>query len=143
MAALEAVGLDRRVERDPHLAAAREDVDRAVVVVLQERPVGVRGLGELVDLLTQRGDVLLCLLEGVAELLVVGKRLGELAFHLERPPRRGGGPEFRSCRHPYPGTSSLGRPDVFDPTPTPAAADPRVGASLTPPGLLGTVRSTS
>ena len=36
----------------------REDVDRAVVVAPEQRAVGGRGLGQLVDLVAQRGDVL-------------------------------------------------------------------------------------
>ena len=69
----------------PHLAAAGEDVDRAVVVGVEEGAVGGRRLGELVDLLAQRGDVLLGLLQGEGELLVLGDGLGQLALGLEQP----------------------------------------------------------
>ena len=62
-----------------------EDVDGAVVVGVQERPVGARGLGELVDLLAQRGDVLLRLLQRVGQLLVLRDGLGQLALGLEQP----------------------------------------------------------
>ena len=68
-----------------HLAAPGEDVDGPVVVGVQERPVRARGLGELVDLLAQRGDVLLRLLQGVGQLLVLRHRLGQLALGLEQP----------------------------------------------------------
>ena len=69
----------------PHLAAAREDVDRAVVVDAEERAVGRRRLGELLDLLAQRGQLLLGLLEGEGQLLVLRDRLGQLALGLEQP----------------------------------------------------------
>ena len=72
------------VEGDAHLAAAREDVDGAVVVAAEEGAVGRRGLGELLDLLAQLGDVLARLTEGVGELLVLGDGLGELALGLEQ-----------------------------------------------------------
>ena len=77
--------VDLGVHGHPHLATAREDVDGPVVVGVEERPVGARGLGELVDLLTQRGDVLLGLLQGVGQLLVLGDGLGQLALGLEQP----------------------------------------------------------
>ena len=67
------------------LAAAGEHVDGAVVVVPDDRAVGRRRLGELVDLLAQRGDVVARLAEGVGELLVLGDRLGQLALGLEQP----------------------------------------------------------
>ena len=71
------------MERYPHLAAAREHVDGAVVVGLEEGAVGRRRLGELVDLLAQRRDVLACLAQGVGEFLVLRHRLGQLALGLE------------------------------------------------------------
>ena len=51
----------------------------------EERAVGRRRLGELLDLLAQRGDVLARLAQGVGELLVLGDGLGELALGLEQP----------------------------------------------------------
>ena len=69
---------------DPHLAAAGEDVDGAVVVGGEEGPVGARRLGELVDLFAQGGDVLLGLLQGVGQLLVLGDGLGQLSLGLEQ-----------------------------------------------------------
>ncbi len=77
--------VDLGVHRHPHLATTGEDIDGAVVVGVQERPVGARGLGELVDLFAQRGDVLLGLLQGVGQLLVLRDRLGQLALGLEQP----------------------------------------------------------
>ena len=50
-----------------------------------DRAVGRRRLGELLDLLAERGDVLARLTQGVAKLLVLGDRLGELALRLEQP----------------------------------------------------------
>ena len=78
-------GVDLGVHGHPHLAATREDVDGAVVVGVEERPVGARGLGELVDLLAQGGDVLLGLLQRVGQLLVLRDGLGQLALGLEQP----------------------------------------------------------
>src|SRR3546814_12126952 len=75
---------ERGVDGDAHLAAAGVDVGGAVVVHAQERAVGRGRLGELVDLLAQRGDALARLAEGVAELLVLRDRLGQLALGLEQ-----------------------------------------------------------
>ena len=72
------------VQRHPHLAAAGEHVDGAVVVAAEQRAVGGRRLGELVDLFAQRGDVLARLAQGVGQLLVLGHGLGELALGLEQ-----------------------------------------------------------
>ena len=47
--------------------------------------VGRRRLGELVDLVAQGGDVLARLAQRVAELLVLGDRLGQLTLGLEQP----------------------------------------------------------
>ena len=71
------------MQRHTHLAPAGEHVDGAVVVVTEERAVGRGGLGELLDLLAQRRDVLARLAQGVRELLVLADRLGELALGLE------------------------------------------------------------
>ena len=70
---------------DPHLAAAGEHVDGAVVVLADDDAVGRRRLGELVDLVAQRGDVLARLAQGVGQLLVLRHRLGQLALGLEQP----------------------------------------------------------
>ena len=77
--------LELGVHRDAHLAAAGEHVDGAVVVVAEQRAVGRRRLGELVDLLAQRGDVVARLAQGVGELLVLRHRLAQLALGLEQP----------------------------------------------------------
>ncbi len=76
--------VDLRMDRHTHLATAGEDVDGPVVIGVQERPVRAGRLGELVDLLPQRGDVLLRLLQGVGQLLVLRDRLGQLALGLEQ-----------------------------------------------------------
>ena len=81
-----------RVQRDPHLAAAREDVGRPVVVATQEGPVRSRRLGQLVDLFAQRGDVLAGLTQGVGQPLVLGERLLELALGLQEPLLQGAYP---------------------------------------------------
>ena len=51
----------------------------------EERAVGRRRLGELLDLFAQRGDVLARLAQGVGQLLVLGDGLGQLALGLEQP----------------------------------------------------------
>jgi hypothetical protein len=71
------------MHRDPHLAPAGEDVDGAVVVAGRAGAVRRGRLGELVDLVAQRGDVVARLAEGVGQLLVLRDRLGELALGLE------------------------------------------------------------
>ena len=76
--------IDVGVQPDAHLATAGEHVDGAVVVLADDHAVGGRWLGELVDLVAERGDVLACLTQGVAQLLVLRDRLGELALGLER-----------------------------------------------------------
>ncbi len=75
--------VDVGVQPDAHLAPAGEHVDRAVVVLADDHAVCRRRLGELVDLVAQRGDVLAGLAKGVAQLLVLRDRLGELALGLE------------------------------------------------------------
>ncbi len=83
MAALEVDGPEGRVESDAHLAAARKDVGRAVVVAAQERPVGRRRLGQLVHLLAQGGDVLTGLTQGVGQALILREGLLQLALGLQ------------------------------------------------------------
>ena len=61
-----------------------EHVDGAVVVLADDHAVGRRRLGELVDLVAERGDVLAGLAKGVAELLVLRDGLGQLALGLEQ-----------------------------------------------------------
>ena len=84
-APVELVEVDVGVRGDLHLAAAGEDVDGAVVVLPDDDAVGRRRLGQLVDLVAQRGDVLARLPQGVAQLLVLGDGLGQLTLGLEQP----------------------------------------------------------
>ena len=77
-------GVDVGVQADPHLPAAREDVDRAVLVDAEERAVGRRRLGQLLDLLAEGGQLLLGLLQGEGQLLVLRGGLGQLALRLEQ-----------------------------------------------------------
>ena len=75
-APVQVVGPSVGMHRDPHLAAAGEHVDGAVVVDAEQGAVGRRRLGELLDLFAQRGDVLARLAQGVGELLVLARRPG-------------------------------------------------------------------
>ena len=83
-APVELVEVDVGVRRHLHLAAAREDVDGAVVVLADDHAVRRGRLGELVDLVAEGGDVLASLPQGVAELLVLGHGLRQLALRLEQ-----------------------------------------------------------
>ena len=83
--ARELVVVDVGVQTDAHLAPAGEHVDGAVVVLADDHAVRRRRLGELVDLVAQRGDVLARLTKRVAQLLVLRDRLGELALGLQEP----------------------------------------------------------
>ena len=103
---VELVEVDVRVRRHLHLAAARQDVDRAVVVLADDHAVGGRRLGELVDLVAQGGDVLARLSQRVAELLVLGHRLGELALRLEEALLEGAD-ALRRVRHARPQVRDL------------------------------------
>ncbi len=73
------------VHRHAHLATAGEHVHGAVVVAAEQGAVGRRGLGQLLDLVAQGGDVLAGLAQGVGQLLVLRHRLGQLALRLEQP----------------------------------------------------------
>ena len=84
-AEVEQLVLDVGVELDLHLATAGEHVDGAVVVLADDHAVGVGWLGELLDLVAQRRDVLARLAQRVAQLLVLGGLLGQLALGLEQP----------------------------------------------------------
>ena len=66
------------------LRPAGEDVDGAVVVDPEEGAVGGGRLGELLDLLAQRGQLLLGLLQGEGQLLVLRGGVGQLALGLEQ-----------------------------------------------------------
>jgi hypothetical protein len=84
LAPLELVEFDLGVQRNPHLAAAGQHVDGAVVVLADHDAVGRWRLRELVDLLPQRRDVLARLPQGVGEFFVLGDRLRQLALGLEQ-----------------------------------------------------------
>jgi hypothetical protein len=71
---LEQLEVDLGMHLHPHLAPAGQDVDRFVVVESDDHAVGVRRLGQLVDLVTQRTDVFACLTQGVAQLPFVSSR---------------------------------------------------------------------
>ena len=90
-AALEALG-HLGQDGDPHLAAARHDVDGLVLVDPEDRAVGRGGLGELVDLVAERGDLVARLPEGVGELLVLAHRVGQLALGLQQALLQGAHP---------------------------------------------------
>ena len=83
-AALQVVVLDLGMQPDTHLAPAGEHVDRAVVVLAHDHAVRRRRLGELLDLVAQRRDVLPCFSQGVAELLVLRDGVGQLALGLQQ-----------------------------------------------------------
>ena len=106
LALAELLGIEAGVDRNPHLAPAREHVHRAVVVAAQVGPIGGRRLGELVHLLAQRGDVLLGLLEREGQFLVLGHRVGKLALGLEQPLLQGAYPSWRFLQ-PAPELSDL------------------------------------
>ncbi len=84
-AEIEQLEIDVRMQLHLHLATAREHVDRGVVVLAHDHAVGIRWLGQLVDFVAQRGDVLARLAQRVAELLVLCGRLGQLTLRLEQP----------------------------------------------------------
>ncbi len=92
LALLELGRVDLGVERHPHLAAGREDVDAAVLVGREVRPVPRRRHRQLLDLLAEGGDVLPGFPEGGRQLLVLRQRLGELALRLEEPLLQGPDP---------------------------------------------------
>ncbi len=75
--------IDVGMKPDTHLATTGQHIDGAVVVLADDHPVRGRWLGELVDLVAQRRDVLASLAERVAQLLVLGDRLSELSLGLQ------------------------------------------------------------
>ena len=74
LAGAQALGLDVRRHRDPQLAAAGEDVDRAVLVPGQEDAVARRRLPEAVDLLLERDQLLAGLAQGAGSLSLRSER---------------------------------------------------------------------
>ena len=81
----ELLHLELGMHRDAHLAAGGEDVDGAVVVRTEVRPVRRRRHRELLDLFAERGDVVARLAERCGQFLVLRHGLGELTFGLEQP----------------------------------------------------------
>jgi hypothetical protein len=71
--------VDRRGHRDAHAATRGEHVDRLVGEPGQEHPVPAGRLGQPVDLLAERDQLAAGLLEGLGELLVARRELGQPA----------------------------------------------------------------
>ena len=78
------VEIERRGHLHADLSARRHDVDGPVVVASEQRPVRGRRLGQLVDLVAQRRDVVAGLAQGEGQLLVLRDRLGELPLGIEQ-----------------------------------------------------------
>ncbi len=74
--AAQAVDLDRGAHRDAELAAAGEHVDRAVVVRGQEHAVAGRRLGQPLDLLLERDDLVARLAQRADQPVVLADRAG-------------------------------------------------------------------
>ena len=81
---LEYVEVDVGVHVDLHLAAVGQHVDRLVVVASDDHAVGRRRLRQFVDFVTQVGDVFAGLAQREAQLLVLGRFLGQQALGLEQ-----------------------------------------------------------
>ena len=76
--------VDLGVQCDFHLAAIGQDVDGVVAVLADDDSVRRRRLGELVDLLPERGDVITRLPQRVRELFVARHCLRELTLRFEQ-----------------------------------------------------------
>ena len=76
-------GSSAGVQGDAHLATRGEDVDGAVVVEVDKGAVDRRRLGQLLDFVAQRRDLVAGLLDRDGELLVVRAALGQLTPGLE------------------------------------------------------------
>jgi len=85
LAAAQPVGLDVRRDGHPQLAATGEDVDRAVLVRLQEHAVAAGRLGEPVDLLLEGHHLVPRLAERAGELLVALGERRHPALRLGQP----------------------------------------------------------
>ncbi len=85
LAALQLVEVHRRAHVDPQLAAAGEHVDGVVVVAREEGAEAGRRLGEPVDLLLQRHDLVAGLAQRLGEAFVLGGHRGEGALGLGQP----------------------------------------------------------
>ena len=77
-------GVQAGVQGDAHLAPGGEDVDRAVVVEVDEGAVDRRRLRELLHFVTQCRDLITGLLDRDGELLVIRAALGQGASRLEQ-----------------------------------------------------------
>ena len=75
--------LDRGAHGDPHLAAPGEDVDRGVVVDIDDDPERARRLGEPVHLGPQGDDLLAGVLEGADEAVVLRRQGGHRGLQLQ------------------------------------------------------------
>jgi hypothetical protein len=82
---LQPLALDRRGHRDPHTAAGGEHVDGLVGESGQEDAVPAGRLCQAVDLFAERDELRPRLLEGLGELLVAGRQLGEAPCRLGEP----------------------------------------------------------
>ena len=71
------------MQRHAHLSTRGEDVDGAVVVEIDERAVDGGRLGQLLDLIAQRRDLIAGLLDGDRQLLIVRPGLGHLTTSFE------------------------------------------------------------
>ena len=84
LAGLEVVG-ELGMDRDPHLAAPGPHVHCAVVVAPEHGAVTAGRLGELLDLLAQRADVLAGVPEHGREPLILRHGLGETTLRVGQP----------------------------------------------------------
>ena len=126
--------VDVGADRDAHLAARANTSTVPSSLGPSERGVGRGRLGELVDLLAQRRDVVARLAQGVGELLVLADRLGELALGLEQPLLERAHPLGRVLQPPDAGrstsSSSVARPAPAAPRPRLVASSPSFGLSM-------------
>ena len=75
--------VETRVQGHAHLASRGEDVHGPVFVEAGEGAIDRRRLGQLLDFVAQRGDLVPGLLDGDRKFLVVRAGLGQLAARLE------------------------------------------------------------
>ena len=85
LAGAQVVALDVRRQRHPQLAAAGEDVDRAVVVLPEVDAVAGRRLAEPVDLLLERHQLLAGVPQRAGQLVVALAEKGGAALRLGDP----------------------------------------------------------
>src|SRR5665811_1194937 len=77
LAFAQAILLDSRAHIDAKLASSGEDVDRAIVVLLQERAEASGRLCEPIDLFLERDNLIPCFAQGVTEALILAVRRGK------------------------------------------------------------------